>query len=153
MTPKSRFFEFFAASEFEDSRLSTRFLLPLYGNRASAGFVSPADDYVEDSIDLNRYLIRNPSATFYVRVRGTSLLNAGINDGDLIVVDRSLNPKKNSVCLCILEGEFTLKFIRKEPDGSIFLVPANPAFKEIPVRQGMDFEVWGVCLHLIRTLY
>jgi DNA polymerase V len=153
MIQKSRFFEFFAAAEFDDSPLSQNFVLPLYGNRASAGFVSPADDYVEDSIDLNRYLIRNPTSTFYVRVKGTSLIKAGINDGDLIVVDRSLTPKKTSVCLCILEGEFTLKFVRKEPDGRIFLVPANPAFSEIPVKDGMDFEIWGVCLHLIRTLY
>ncbi|HEV8513903.1 MAG TPA: translesion error-prone DNA polymerase V autoproteolytic subunit [Cyclobacteriaceae bacterium] len=152
MVQKSRFFDFFSVHDFDDEKLSVMYL-PLFGSRVSAGFVSPASDYIEERIDLNRYLIRNPNATFFAKVRGTSLENAGVWDGDLIVVDRSLVPKKDSILMCIVDGEFTLKFMRKDADGKTFLVPANPAFKEIQIQEGMDFEIWGVVLHLIRNVY
>ena len=146
---ESQNFEFFAVPDQD----SPEFTLPFYGSRASAGFASPADDYLEGVIDLNKYLIRNASATFYARVKGPSLIQANVFDGDLLIVDKSLAMKKNSICMCILEGEFVLKFVRKNTEGKYFLVPANPAFQEIPVLDGMDFSVWGVVLHIIRTVY
>lgn len=130
-----------------DSRLS----IPEFLSGISAGFPSPADDYVDKHLDLNEYLIRHPAATFYVRVTGDSMINAGIQSGDLLVVDRALEPAHNRIVLAVVMGEFTVKRLVKR-DGAVFLVPENPAYEEIEIMPDMDFEVWGVVTNVIHEV-
>jgi DNA polymerase V len=123
--------------------------LKLYSSRIPAGFPSPADDFLEKELDLNELLVRNPAATFLVRVRGESMKNAGIFDGDIIVVDRTVEPDDGKVVLGVLNGEFTVKRIDKK-NGRLFLMPENPKFDPIEINEAMEFHVWGVvtyCLH------
>lgn len=122
--------------------------LPLVGNRVKAGFPSPADDYIEDKLDLNEYLVAHPNATFYVRVSGESMINAGIQDGDTLVVDRSLEAKNNDVVVATINGEFTVK--RLVYQGSQpWLMPCNPAFKAIKITEDMESIVWGVVTSVV----
>lgn len=125
--------------------------LPLFSMKVAAGFPSPADDHVEGVLDLNRYLIHHPAATFMVRATGDSMIGAGIHDGDLLMVDRALEAVDKSVVLAIVNGEFTVKRLRKKGD-SIALHAENPRFEPIVIRPGMDFEVWGVVTNVIHTL-
>jgi DNA polymerase V len=124
---------------------------PLFCTKVPAGFPSPADDYIENNLDLNEYLISHPAATFFVRVTGDSMTGAGINSGDILIVDRSVNAINGSVIVAVVNGEFTVKrFFRH---GSLInLVPENPAYKPVEVKNGSDFEVWGVVMHVIHTL-
>ena len=119
--------------------------------RVSAGFPSPADDYLEDRLDLNHYLIKHPSATFFVRAAGDSMVDAGIHSGDVLVVDRSLDPGNNSVVIAVINGEMTVKRMMNS-GGKLFLVPANPRYRPIEIQEGMDFEVWGVVTSVIHRL-
>lgn len=144
---ESPLFDFYSRSD-----ESPAFGLPLVGTTIEAGFPSPAEDYIEGVIDLNEFLIRNPTSTFYARAKGRSMQEAGIQEGDLLIIDRSLTPKSNSLCICILDGEFTVKRIRKDK-GVIYLVPSNPDFPEIKVDESRDFEIWGVVLHIIHPAY
>jgi DNA polymerase V len=117
-----------------------------------AGFPSPADDYKANKLDLDDLVIHNPQATYYVRVRGNSMKNAGIADGDIVVVDRSLDATHNAIIVAILNGRFTLKRLY-DKDGARYLVPANRLYKPIKVTQGMEFQVWGVvtyCIHRVK---
>ncbi len=116
-----------------------------------AGFPSPAQDYVDRRIDLNRDLILHPESTFYARVSGDSMIDAGVFDGDILVVDRSLTPGKRSMAVCVLNGEFTLKYVERRP-GGVVLVPANSAYKPINVEEGDDFQVWGVVTYVIHRV-
>ncbi len=125
--------------------------LPLFLARVSAGFPSPADDYLEDRLDLNQYLIKHPAATFFVRASGDSMVDAGIHSGDILVVDRALDPGGNSVVIAIINGEMTVKRVMKS-GGKLLLVPANPHYHPIEIREGMDFEVWGVVTNVIHKL-
>jgi DNA polymerase V len=129
----------------------TRHALPLYLCPVAAGFPSPADDFLEKRLDLNEYLVRNPPATFLVRVSGHSMKDAGIFDGDILVVDKSLQPVSGSTVVAILHGEFTVKTL-KQRDGRTYLVPANAAYPVIEVTPEMDCEVWGVVASVIRKL-
>lgn len=125
--------------------------LPLYGSKVSAGFPSPADDYLDVKIDLNKHLVQHPSATFYVRVKGNSMIDAGISDGDLLVVDRALEPAKNSIVICVIDGEFTVKRIsRKGKD--FYLIPANAEYKPIKIEKEQSFQVWGVVAYVIHKV-
>ncbi len=117
----------------------------------SAGFPSPADDYMEAGIDLNRELIRNPGATFFGRVKGFSMQDAGISDGDVLVIDKSLEPRNGAVAVCFLDGEFTVKRIRLEK-GELFLVPENKEFQPIRITAGNDFMVWGIVTYVIKKM-
>ena len=121
------------------------------GNCISAGFPSPADDYLETTIDLSRELIRNPSATFLGRVRGLSMRDAGIDDNDILVVDRSLEPSDGRIAVCFLDGGFTLKRIRIR-DGEVWLVPANSDFRPVRVTEDNDFTVWGIVTYIIKDM-
>jgi DNA polymerase V len=121
---------------------------PLYLSKVAAGFPSPADDYVELKLDLNKFLIQHPSATFYVKVKGDSMKNGGINDGDILVVDRSLEPRNNHIAVCILDGEFTVKKLKKIKD-KLFLIPENPDFEPINVTERHDFKIWGIVSYII----
>lgn len=123
--------------------------LPLYVSEIKAGFPSPADDYVDKSLDLNSYLISNPAATFFVRVEGDSMVNAGILSGDILIVDRSIDNPLNKIVVALLNGEFTVKRLTKR-DGAIFLLPENPKYPNIEITEYVDFQVWGVVTGLVR---
>lgn len=117
----------------------------------SAGFPSPAKDYMEDSIDLNKELIRNPNWTFMGRVEGESMKGAGIDNGDLVVIDRSLDATHGRIALCCLNGGFTIKRIHKTQN-KLFLMPANPQYKPIDVSENSSFSVWGVVTYVIKKV-
>lgn len=116
-----------------------------------AGFPSPADDFLDQSIDLNKLLVRNPSSTFYARVSGNSMKDANIEDGDLLVIDKSVEPKDGKIAVCYIDGEFTVKRIKTEAD-CCFLVPANSDYKPIKVTAENDFMVWGVVVHIVKSV-
>jgi len=123
--------------------------LPFFESLIPAGFPSPADDYLEMSLDLNERLIRNPSSTFFAQITGSSMINAGIHDGDLVVIDKSLQPKDDSVLVCIIDGEFTLKRFKKIDNESAFLMPDNPDYEPIKVNKHNNFMIWGVVTYSI----
>lgn len=123
----------------------------LFLAKISAGFPSPADDYIDKNLDLNEYLIKHPSATFFVRVEGNSMLNAGIHNGDILVVDRSLEPTHHKIVIAVLNGELTVKRLRKTGD-HLYLMPENDDFTAIEVTEAMDFQIWGVVTHVIHNL-
>lgn len=127
----------------------TELELPLLPFDVSAGFPSPALDFIDISIDLNKHLVKRPSATFYGRVRGESMRNAGINDGDLVVIDRSIEPTNNKIAVCFIDGEFTLKRIKIDKSG-LWLVPENEEYPPIKVEEGSDFFIWGVVTYIIK---
>jgi DNA polymerase V len=122
---------------------SKKLEIPLFSAGVSAGFPSPADDSLEKSLDLNEFLIKHPSATYYVRVEGTSMVNAGIHSGDVLIVDWALEPKSGDVVVAMVEGEFTVKRFRSIK-GTCWLFAENPDFKPIEIRNDMDVEVRGV---------
>lgn len=125
--------------------------LPLAENGISAGFPSPAQDYLDLTIDLNKELIRNPSATFYARVKGESMQGAGIDHGDLLVVDRSVSPADGKIAVCFIDGEFTVKRIKTDRD-CCWLMPANAQYQPIRVTESNQFLVWGVVIYLIKAV-
>jgi DNA polymerase V len=129
----------------------TALALPFVENGISAGFPSPALDFVEVSIDLNKYLIKHPSATFYGRVKGDSLKNAGIHHGDLLIIDRSVEPTNGKIAVCYLDGEFTAKRIKTAQD-MLWLVPENEQYQPIKVTKENDFVIWGVVTHVIKNV-
>ena len=117
--------------------------LPLFGHTVPAGFPSPADDYVEDWLDLNQLLIHNKSATFILRVKGDSMLNAGIHDGDIIVVDRSIEPADRAVVVAVVDGELTVKRLVMR-NGITELHAENPKYAPIRFKEGQELTIWGV---------
>ncbi len=114
-----------------------------------AGFPSPAQDYIESGIDLNKELVRHKAATFYGRVVGDSMTDAGIDEGDIIVIDKSLDPADGDLVVCYIDGEFALKFLHIDND-QLLLLPANKAYAPIPVTNPDDFRVWGVVTYTIK---
>ena len=116
-----------------------------------AGFPSPATDYMTQAIDLNKELIRRKETTFLARVSGNSLMEAGINDGDLLVIDKSIEPFDGCLAVCYIDGEFTLKRFEKHKDFGL-LVPSNKDFKPIKVTSENDFCIWGVVTYLIKKV-
>ncbi|MEW5972218.1 MAG: translesion error-prone DNA polymerase V autoproteolytic subunit [Pseudomonadota bacterium] len=131
--------------------LSASLHLPLFGHKIAAGFPSPADDYVEDRIDLNQHLIRHKEATFFLRVKGDSMLGAGIHDGDLLIVDRALDPVDGKIVIAVLDGELTVKRLERRK-GIIRLLPENPAYPPIEVKNEQDLVIWGVVTNVIHGL-
>jgi DNA polymerase V len=122
--------------------------LPLVSAYVEAGFPSPADDHLERSIDLNEELVRNPAATFYVRVKGESMRDAGIHPGDLLMIDRSITPADRQIVIAMIDGEFTVKRFRKR-NGKITLEAENPAFQPIEVDEDQELIIWGVVTYII----
>ena len=120
-----------------------------------AGFPSPAQDYVENGIDLNRELVRNPSSTFFGRARGNSMEGVGIFDGDLLIIDKSLEPQEGKIAVCFIDGEFTLKRIHFEREKgvvvAVWLQPENESFAPIKVTQENQFIIWGIVTHSIKA--
>lgn len=123
--------------------------LPYADMGVQAGFPSPAQDYINDSIDLNRELIRHPASTFYAKVEGESMVGDGIDPGDILVVDRSLEPADGDLVVCAVDGDFTLKRISLR-EGSVWLIPSNEQFDPILVTPDRRFEVWGVVTYTIK---
>ncbi|WP_321966970.1 LexA family protein [Burkholderia cepacia] len=119
--------------------------------RVPAGFPSPAQDHAVKRIDLNEALIRHPLATFFVTVRGPSMRDAGIDDGDRLLVDRAVRPRHGDVVVAIVDGELTVKRLYQR-GGVVKLVAANPTYPEIRLREGQEVEVWGVAMHCIKAL-
>lgn len=117
--------------------------IPFFITSAQAGFPSPAQDFTELPLDLNKYLVEHPAATFLVRVTGDSMVDAGIHNGDILIVDRALSVASGNVVVAILLGEFTIKYYHQEKD-SVILRPANKNYPDIIITPEMDFEVWGV---------
>ena len=126
----------------------TSIACPLFITRVAAGFPSPADDFIEEKLDLNELLITHPAATFFIRVEGDSMQGAGICGGDILIVDRSLPPSDNKIVIAVLDGELTVKRIRIDGT-SVMLLPENQDFEPIVVTQEMQFDVWGVVTSII----
>ena len=124
--------------------------LPLFSSRIPAGFPSPADDHLEDSLDLNEHLVQHPAATFFVRVQGDSMTGAGIHHGDLLVVDRALEAKSGSIVVAVINGELTVKRLRVEGT-RVWLMPENPRYPALEIRDGMELTIWGVVAHAVRS--
>lgn len=125
--------------------------LPFVSGGISAGFPSPADDYLEDTIDLNKEIIKNPSSTFYGRVKGVSMIDIGIFPNDILVIDKSLELHNNDIVISYIEGEFTLKRIRKDKTG-VWLIPESSHYKPIQITEDMQFLVWGVVTYVIKSM-
>ena len=125
--------------------------LQFYSCAVTAGFPSPADDYIENKLDLNDYLIKRPSATFFVRVTGESMINAGIHDNDILIVDRSIKPRHGNIIVAALDGHMTVKRLYF-CDKKIILLPENKLFKAIEILDTMDMIVWGVAINVIHSL-
>ena len=122
--------------------------IPLYGDGVPAGFPSPADDYLDMDLNLHDYLVQHPSATFCVRAIGDSMVDAGIQSTDVMVIDRALTPKNNDIILAVVNGEFTVKRIKKSED-ELYLMPANENYKPMKITEEMNFKVWGVVTFII----
>jgi DNA polymerase V len=127
---------------------TTQLELPLAGTAIAAGFPSPAEEYVEIALDLNKELVKHPAATFYARVKGNSMVDAGIQDGDLLVIDKALEPKEGSIAVCYLDGEFTVKRLAVREEG-VYLMAANAEFKPIRITEENEFLVWGIVAYVI----
>lgn len=146
------------ATEFKESvfveiatpALGSELKLPFFPGGISAGFPSPALDFADLSIDLNEHIIKHPSATFYGRVKGFSMQDEGISDGDLLVIDKSLETSNGKIVVCFIDGEFTVKKIKLEKD-RCWLMPANKEYKPILVTSENDFLIWGVVTFVIKS--
>lgn len=125
--------------------------LQFFEGRIQAGFPSPAQGEYADTIDLNRALITNPAATFCARVIGNSMVDAGINEGDLLIIDRSITPHDGNIAVCFIDGDFTVKRLSVREDG-VYLTPANAKFPELHVTEDSSFKVWGVVSYIIKRL-
>jgi len=125
--------------------------IPLFETKISAGFPSPADDFVDTKLDLNDHLVHHPAATFFLRVGGDSMIGAGIFDGDLLIVDRSIEKFNKAVIIAVLNGEMMVKRIIFRGK-SFILAPENPEYKSVEVTEDMDFSVWGVVTAVIHKM-
>jgi len=129
---------------------STELELPYVDVGISAGFPSPADDFIELTIDLNRELIKHKDSTFFAKVKGNSMKNAGIFDGDLLIIDKSLEPQDGKIAICQIDGDFTVKRIKKEND-VVWLIAENEDYKPIKVTEENELMIWGIVIHSIKT--
>ena len=134
--------------------LTSELNLPYVDGGIKAGFPSPAQDYLTESIDLNKTLIRHSETTFYAKVSGDSMKDVGISDGDLVVIDKSLEAQSGDYVAAFIDGEFTLKqFKLDEANHCAWLVPANPKYEPIKVTEDNDFLIWGVLTYTIKKLH
>ena len=136
---------------FYSADLSSELNLPLAGEKIRAGFPSPAQGYMTDSIDLNRELIRHPATTFYARATGDSMKDFGIDEGDLLVIDKALDPQDGDIVVAFVDGEFTLKRVKfDDNEKCIWLVPGNDDYSPIKVTKDNEFLIWGVLTYNIK---
>ena len=126
------------------------FKIPLLTDSVSAGFPSPADDYTEENIDLNEHLISNPFSTFFLRVKGESMINAGIKDKDLIIVDKSLIAKPGDIVIAMIDGEFTIKRLSIKND-ELYLKAENHNYPDFRFKNHIDVQIWGVVIYSIHS--
>ena len=133
--------------DFFDST-TKKFKLPLLTDSVSAGFPSPADDHTEENIDLNEHLISNPFSTFFLRVKGDSMINAGIKDKDLIIVDKSLIAKPGNIIIAMIDGEFTLKRLSIK-NNELYLKAENHNYPDFRFKNHIDIQIWGVVIYSI----
>ncbi len=157
----SEIFEIKYNNDDDNKEKKPKIKLPLYDTRISAGFPSPAEDYIDKKLDLNEHLIKHPSATFYVKVEGDSMIDAGIFSGDMLIVDRALEAIHKKIIVAVVDGEFTVKRLiikkHKNSDSSnninkIFLQPANKNYPTIEIMEDMEFEIWGVVTNVIHQV-
>jgi DNA polymerase V len=134
--------DFFAVDE------TTLLSIPMFSDSVQAGFPSPAEDHLDLDLNLNDYLVQNPSATFCVKAIGESMKDAGIKSGDIMIVDKSLEPKNRSIVLAVIDGEFTVKRVNVNND-ELYLMPENSNFSPIKITEEMDFQVWGIVTYII----
>ncbi len=127
----------------------TELELPLIEKGVSAGFPSPAADFLDTAIDLNKHLIKNPSTTFIAFTDGVSMTDAGIADKDLLIIDKSLEPTDGKIAVCIIDGEFVLKRLKVDKEG-VWLMPANSNYKPTKITKSNDFEIWGIVTYSIQ---
>ncbi len=125
--------------------------LPLYSNKVPAGFPSPADDHMEGKLDLNNHLVKHPTATFFVRASGESMVGAGIHDGDILVVDRSLEPRHGKIIIAAVDGQLTVKRLQKRGSKTL-LTPENRKYKPIELTENNDVKIWGVVTNVIHEV-
>ncbi|NEK80650.1 MULTISPECIES: translesion error-prone DNA polymerase V autoproteolytic subunit [Pantoea] len=133
------------------ANVSALLALPLFMERVPCGFPSPAQDYVEQRIDLNKLIVQHPSSTYFVRVSGESMTGAGINDGDMLVVDSALRASHGDIVVASVEGEFTVKRLQLQP--CLQLMPMNQQFKPIAISTEDALEVFGVVTYVIKSVY
>ena len=138
------------ASWYRRAGIHPRNAIPLFRDRLSAGFPSPAEDYLDASLDLNELCIQRPAASYFVRVSGPSMQGAGINDGDLVVIDRSITPRHGHIVVAAVDSELTLKRLVTSPRRE--LVPENPDYSPIPLDGEQDIQLYGVATWLVRSL-
>ena len=129
---------------------SEKLKIPLLSDSVSAGFPSPADDYTEENIDLNDHLISNPFSTFFLRVKGDSMVNAGINDKDLIIVDKSLTAKPGNIIIAMIDGEFTVKRLSIK-NNELYLKSENNNYPNFRFKNHLDIQIWGVVIYSIHS--
>lgn len=125
--------------------------VPVLDGMVPAGFPSPLQGMAQESIDLNRELISHPASTFCARVSGNSMIDSGINDGDLLLIDKSVDVRDGAIAVCFIDGEFTLKRISIRGDG-VYLVPSNPDYPEIRVNEEANFQVWGIVTYVVKSM-
>lgn len=125
-----------------------KFKIPMFAHTVQAGFPSPADDYIADTLDLNEHLIHHKEATYFVHASGNSMVGAGIHDGDIMIVDKSITPSNGSIVIATVDGEFTVKRLEKSRN-SVRLMPENPKFKPIEFKNEQELQIWGVVTSVI----
>ena len=126
--------------------------LPYFVSPVSAGFPSPADDAIEKSLDLNELLIRHPASSFFLRVEGSSMIGAGIEHGDLLLVDRAVEPTSGRIVIAVINGELTVKRLQYSRQGWPYLCPENPDYSPIAISEETDCHLWGVVINVIKTV-
>lgn len=131
--------------------LENTFELPFISGGIKAGFPSPAADFDETKISLDHVLVKNREATFYAKASGTSMIGAGIDDGDILVIDRSVEPQNNKVAVCYIDGEFTVKRIKIEKE-CVYLMPENKEFQPIKVTSENELIIWGIVTYVIKSV-
>ncbi len=137
--------EFFTPNEEE------AIFIDFFSDGVQAGYPSPADDFKDKSISLDRTVVRNKGATFYTRVVGQSMINAGLHEGDILVVDKSITPEHDKIAVCVIDGEFTVKRLHIDQN-EVYLMPENENYSPIKVEEFNDFRVWGVVTYVVKKL-
>ena len=135
-------------SKIYSSLIKNKNKIAFYNSSIPAGYPYPAEDHIDIPIDLNEHLIRHPAATFYVYAKGNSMQNSGIYDGDLLIVDRAVEPKLKNIVIAIIDGEFTVKRISKIKN-KIYLLPDNKEYQPIEIKDSSNFQIWGVVIYTI----
>ncbi|GAA4268612.1 LexA family protein [Hyunsoonleella aestuarii] len=125
--------------------------IPYFDTGVSAGFPSPTEDFIEQRLSLDKELIKNKEATFFARVSGQSMIDADLDDKDLLIIDRSLEPINNKIAVCFLDGEFTVKRLRVDKNG-VWLKPENPNYPIIKITEENDFIIWGIVTNVIKKV-